>query len=249
MKFSIENIRTTPAGTKESHVERSHIEKQVEENLSRFCYEVLISEQEIGYGNFSFVYEDTNNSGICYKKFKPNAEKQMRNTAAQEMKFMEKVYGLDDEVKTPLPMGLAEVVIRNNESGALFLNKIIAMEQFKNSTRLEDVIEPKNQELKKDFPESFDLENFFSKLENFTEKMHSELSIYHGDLFSRNILIDNETGNPIVIDFGDAAFPPADDNYDAYGRRKILDQDYEDKDIKNIQTMKQDAQRYIDSIK
>ena len=32
--------------------------------------------------------------------------------------------------------------------------------------------------------------------------MHDETGIVHGDLFARNIMVDKETGNPRVIDFG-----------------------------------------------
>lgn len=250
MKFSIENIRTTKSKVEHPNeqLEKSLTVESIKENISHFCENVIIQEQEIGFGNYSFVYQDTKDNGMCYKKFKPNAEARMNNTVARELSFMEKVYGLDAEVKTPYPMGLAEVVIRNNENGTRFLNKIIAMEYFENSTRLEDVIEPKTEILKTDFPESFDKDIFFQKLNDYIEKMHNKLGIYHRDLFARNILINNTTGNPIVIDFGDAAFNPVDENYDAYGRRKYSGQEYEDKDLKNIKTMKEEVERYIDKL-
>lgn len=249
MKFSIENFKTTSSRIESNESKISNLEKDIEKNLSRFCYEVLVKDQEIGFGNFSYVYEDTHDNGICYKKYKPNAEARMRNTAYQEMGFMEKVYGLDKDVKTPYPLGLAEVVIKNNENGSLFLNKIIAMEHFEDATRLEDVIDPQSSEVARDFPESFDADSFFTKLTSFIEKMHMDLGIYHADLFSRNILIDNKTGNPIVIDFGDASYPSLDGTQDAYGRQISESFSYEDKDLKNIEIMKREVEKYIDKSK
>jgi serine/threonine protein kinase len=245
MKFSIEKINLT-LGKPESKSRESVITKEkIEENIRNFCNEVLISEQEIGYGNFSNVYADTRDNGFCYKKFKPNAESRMNITAKSEMNFMEEVYGLDDEVKTPFPIGFTDIVMKNKETQKLSLIKIITMEHFKDSTRLEDVLEPTSIKLKKDFPESFDIEIFFNKLKSFIIKMHEEKGVYHRDLFSRNILIDNKTGNPIILDFGDAAFQPVDENYDPYGRRVYDNKPFEDMDLQNIESLRLSTLRYL----
>lgn len=52
------------------------------------------------------------------------------------------------------------------------------------------------------FPQSFDYETFFDNLEDYISELHTNQKIIHGDLFARNIMIDNTTGNPYVIDFG-----------------------------------------------
>lgn len=250
MKFSLENINVYPNPKEKKEESKENREKtlgkdQIERNIKRFCFEVLVQEQEVGAGNFSHVYEDTKENGICYKKFRPGAEREMHITANMEMDFMSRVHGIDNEVKTPYPLGIAEVHMRNNETNRLSLTKVIAMEYFDNSTRLEDVIEPFKSEYRKEFPETFNVNIFFEKLEKFIKKMHSEVGVYHRDLFARNIMIDNETGNPIVLDFGDAARQPIDENYDPYGRRIYNDTPYKDKDLSNIQKMKEDVERYL----
>lgn len=251
MKFSIEKMSIAPntQEKKDSESIETLIGPEIiEKNITRFCKEVLVKDQEVGFGNYSNVYQDTRDNGLCYKKYKPGAEKRMNITASTEMGFMEKVYGLDSDVKTPYPLGLAEVVLKNQETGAMSLVKVLAMEHFANSTRLEDVLSPKSKDLKKDFPESFDPQVFFFKLTNFVHKMHNELSIYHRDLFSRNVLIDNETGDPILIDFGDAAMPPTDERFNAYGD-PTYGIEREDKDIKNIEKMYAEAIQVIDKNK
>ena len=252
MKFSIENLhiqKNKKEQSEENTYETPFQPEGIEENIQRFCHEVLIKDQEIGSGNFGWVYKDTQENGLCYKKLQPGAEMRMNITAHSEMKFLEAAHGTYEEVKTPYPIGLAEVIVKNEETGKKRLIKVIAMEYFENSTKLEDVIAPKTQELQKDFPESFSPENFFVKLEDFIHKLHTEKGIYHRDLYSRNVLIDNETGNPIVIDFGDASYNSVDEKYDAYGRPLYGNDDKDDLDLKNVATMKKAVLEYIDNFK
>jgi len=54
---------------------------------------------------------------------------------------------------------------------------------------------------REELPNTFNKEDFCAKLESYIYEMH-DLGIAHGDLFARNIMIDNETGLPRVIDFG-----------------------------------------------
>lgn len=244
MKFSIENV-SIKTNTKERSAEMILTPEDIEKNIERFCYEVLVKEQEVGSGNYGWVYKDIHENGLCYKKFQPGAEQRMNITAYTEMKFLEAAHGVDSDVKTPYPIGFAEVLLKN-EAEKKRVVKVIAMEYFDHSTKLEDVIEPRRAELKKDFPESFNAQVFFDKLEDFIVKLHEERGIYHRDLFSKNILIDNETGDPIVIDFGDASYPSVDEKYDAYGRPIYGNENKDDLDLKNVKTMKEKVNHYID---
>lgn len=250
MKFSLEHINVT-SNPKETVTEQKEgLEKtlgkeQIEANIQRFCFEVLVKDQEVGEGNFSHVYSDTKMNGLCYKKFKPTAEQRMHITAEMEMDFMAKAHGIDPEVKTPYPLGIAQVVIKNNETQNKKLIKVIAMEYFDDATRLEDIIEPHKAEYKKEFPDTFNSEDYFKKLTNFIEKLHNEKGIYHRDLKMRNIMIDNKTGNPIVLDFGDAARQPIDETYDPYGRKIYNDTPYADIDLANIQKIKDEVNKYL----
>lgn len=51
-------------------------------------------------------------------------------------------------------------------------------------------------------PEEFNKDRFLQSLGNFLEATHGEKRIYHGDLFPRNVMIQNETGDARVIDWG-----------------------------------------------
>ncbi len=55
-----------------------------------------------------------------------------------------------------------------------------------------------------DLPVNFDLASFRNDLVDFVQKIH-EAGIYHRDLHEGNIMIDKETGEIYVIDFGAAS--------------------------------------------
>lgn len=57
---------------------------------------------------------------------------------------------------------------------------------------------------KEDFPDDFDIDDFFDRLEGYIQDVHEQKKIAHGDLFARNIMLDRKTGRPVVIDFGRA---------------------------------------------
>jgi len=78
-------------------------------------------------------------------------------------------------------------------------NTAIVMEEL-NAVNLQLVI---NGE--KSLPANFNADDFCLKLETYIYEMH-DFGIAHGDLFARNVMIDNETGNPRVIDFGKAMY-------------------------------------------
>lgn len=74
---------------------------------------------------------------------------------------------------------------------------------------------------KKEMPEGFDIDSFFEKLEDFIDAMHKS-GVVHKDLDPRNIMVDNKTGDPRIIDFGRSLRVNKMDGEDEY----IKDLDY-----------------------
>lgn len=58
---------------------------------------------------------------------------------------------------------------------------------------------------KENLPENFDFDDFFDRLEAYTQSLHAKMKIAHCDLDAKNMMVDRKTGRPIVIDFGRAA--------------------------------------------
>ena len=71
-------------------------------------------------------------------------------------------------------------------------------------------------------PESFDASSFFEKLNEYLEIMHKN-DLYHRDLAPGNVMIDFQTGEPVIIDFGQAtshvAFDEDDPTDDPYVKK------------------------------
>lgn len=59
---------------------------------------------------------------------------------------------------------------------------------------------------KDSLPETFNHHAFFEALEKYITEMHDTYGIAHGDLEARNIMVDRETGEPRLIDFGRASW-------------------------------------------
>jgi serine/threonine protein kinase len=53
-------------------------------------------------------------------------------------------------------------------------------------------------------PERFNKDKFLQSLGDYLEEVHDQKKTYHGDLFPRNVMIHNETGDARVIDWGRA---------------------------------------------
>ena len=56
-------------------------------------------------------------------------------------------------------------------------------------------------------PEQFNKDKFLQSLGDYLEEVHDQKKIYHGDLFPRNVMVHNETGDARVIDWGRAGQP------------------------------------------
>lgn len=72
------------------------------------------------------------------------------------------------------------------------------------------------------FPEIFDPQEFCFDLEEYLYALHDIKDLGHGDLYARNLMIDNATGKPIVIDFGRSKFKHGDVKRDDLVRLKEI---------------------------
>jgi serine/threonine protein kinase len=111
-------------------------------------------------------------------------------TPSKEKVFLEKLKNLGAKVRVPK----VYVSYENGDAGYDFL-----MMESLPAVSIDDVLQGRAE-----LPKNFDLASFRDDLNDFVERMHSE-NIYHRDLHEGNIMIDKETCQPYVIDFGAAA--------------------------------------------
>ncbi|MCF6276860.1 MAG: hypothetical protein L3J07_03375 [Candidatus Magasanikbacteria bacterium] len=114
----------------------------------------------------------------------------------EEVEFMHKLKDfLSEGVHSP---NVAAYYV-GNEGAAIIMEKI-------NGLNLQFILLGKES-----LPEGFNIDNFFERLDGYLQDMHSEFGIAHGDIYARNIMIDIETGNPVLIDFGRSMYLKGDD--------------------------------------
>ena len=214
--------------------------KDVNERLSSLASEIFTKEREIGSGNFSYVFEDPE-TGACCKKIKPG-EKPLNNVH-QESGFLSDLRGLSEEVDVPMPLISLDAYTRSVDGRVSKCNLLI-MEKI-NGPSLEDVLNGRAE-----LPKSFNLDKYFSSLEKFfKETMHAK-GIYHRDIADRNLMIDEESGKPFVIDFGTSIYYSydgiSDGDKDPYGQ-VINDTDNppQDLDVERLRGVKESMEMYL----
>ena len=143
------------------------------------------------------IFEEKNS--ICLKMVDGVKTKKnnvfLKNTVNDEIEFLDKL----SDTKFLNSIGITKKIVpkpmfsrQDTRYGALFEEKIKGM-------TLEDLIK---DDLFDKLPKNFDWNVYFSKLEDIVAKLN-KAKIFHRDLHEGNIFID-ETGEPILVDFGDA---------------------------------------------
>jgi serine/threonine protein kinase len=111
-------------------------------------------------------------------------------------------------VKIPRPDAKLEIRGREEGEGYEIIDdmQVLLMETMKASS-VEDII---SRGLP--LPSGFNFDAFCQKVEAYLSEMHAD-KLYHRDLHAGNIMIDNETGDPVIIDFGRSAVSNEEEAY------------------------------------
>jgi serine/threonine protein kinase len=224
----------------ETHLDSAEFDKRVQ----KFCVEVLNKENKIDDGNFAnvFVQEDEY-PGLCFKKLKPLREP--KNSVHEEGKILDQIKnGVGGDVRTPMPYVSAEQFVKH-ENGRIIKRRLLVMERIDGIT-LRDIIEPVSSDKKQELPENFNIEDYFTKLRTFFTNLHDKYKIYHRDVNIGNLMIQSESLDPAVIDFGESFWGDSGETEDAYGRAIIDGVEREDIDLKKLADIEQQLLRYID---
>jgi serine/threonine protein kinase len=156
---------------------------------------------KLGEGMTAEVYFLDSNEEICLKILKTMEDIPYHIPLEKEMGFMSDLQGVDEKVRVPKPYLTADYSKMGDKEGMRFL----MMERL-NAVSIKDILDGKET-----LPEGFNITDFRNNILNFLEKIH-EKNIYHRDFHAGNIMIDKETGEYYVIDFGASTKGFGDDN-------------------------------------
>jgi serine/threonine protein kinase len=134
-------------------------------------------------------------AGMCMKVMEarhdsPNSNiMKLGNTLEQEARFLERIEHFSFAgARTPEYLGY----IRSKNFLAILMEELEAV-------NLQKVL---NGEAA--LPPSFSFDRFFDALEQYMDHLNTDFHAVHGDLEPRNVMIDIKSGNPRIIDFGNA---------------------------------------------
>lgn len=175
--------------------ETAHDFEKIQEEAIEILAQFEKDEFFIDEGGAGKVYELR--GGICMKVLlerheMPNSELyDLGNTVEEETKLQQQMARTKYEGSTRVPGTIAYLSgVYPGERSAILMERL-------NAVNLQHVINGTAQ-----LPENFDINGFFESLEDFVAHMHDVEHIAHMDLYARNIMVDNETGTPYIIDFG-----------------------------------------------
>jgi len=154
--------------------------------------------RKIGKGLSAEVHYYGENKKACVKIISDKTLDSTRkiNSSIEEADFQERAFDLIDDVEGVIvPKPYFEHEFKNETGDVTEELNVMCMERL-NAVSLEEILD-----YKKDLPTSFNFENFFNNLKKGITRLH-ENNIHHRDLRPGNVMVDLETGNPCIIDFG-----------------------------------------------
>jgi serine/threonine protein kinase len=173
---------------------------------NRKVIEKLLEEvkNKIGEGSTAYVFFLDSNEEICLKILKQEKDitADFHNSVEREVDIMNILNNLDDDVRIPRPYITAEYFKDEDDKDGI---KFIIMERIQGNS-IRDILEGNGS-----LPKDFSINIFREKISTYIEKMHKK-NIYHRDLSEANIMIDENTGDPYVIDFGASVESIGEDN-------------------------------------
>ena len=176
-----------------SHQENENViekEKQIEELAEKISELAINKENSIGKGATAEVFISKTNPTICYKIIHSNGEYDFRNSVHGEGNLLAKAHKISKSSGVKIPKPYYSIL---TPGGDHF--EVLVMERI-NGISIKDVLHGNL-----DVPIDFDFKDFVSKVEDFFSKLHLQ-KIYHRDAHWGNIMIENGTNTPCIIDFG-----------------------------------------------
>ena len=181
----------------------------------------------LGNGSVAEVFSLNSDQRVCVKVIMSNERYVEGNDVFQESKFLVALDGFEVEgVRTPR---LKNVLVHDDVTA-------ITMETL-DAANMTRVVEGRDS-----LPESFDFDDYFRRIEVYLRALHDK-GVYHNDFYLRNMMCDNTTGHPRVIDFGKSYF-----RLDLIGEHAHVHEDLlEKKDFAALEQARAKMRQWLDN--
>ncbi len=224
--------KETDALTENTPETKERITEEHIETLIRARIDLMLQKKEtlLGTGGTAEAHAHEENPLLCFKVTtersaygqnipEPNIiltsrdnrtpVERYHNGPEKEGNFLSELEGVDDSVIIPTPYAWA--TYEDEYETAEYFSKekihVLVMESL-DAITFKSILEGENE-----IPSGFNEETFFNNIRSFLNTMHQR-GIYHRDLHEGNIMIDNKTGKPCIIDFGRSAKGSESDVYE-----------------------------------
>ncbi len=163
---------------------------------------------------YSFVSPDVSTARICIKVMQHMEDSyhiaDRGNDPVAEFRLQSKVATLNQQgvTKYPRPLQLLDC---NDSFYAFIMEELPAM-------NLQNVLLGRDS-----VPEGFNVKDCMDKLYEYVDELH-EAGIIHNDLEARNVMLNVETGEPYIIDFGRSV--KLDDMEESLQAKRLRESDY-----------------------
>lgn len=192
-------------GKKKFEVITRFIERKDEPSILA-CLERLRSQAEVidqGENAEIWALEGHELSDLCVKKLKKTPKLSYRSLE-DEFKYQKDVNAIG--VRTPLDF----MIVKDTETQEEYL----IMERIYGVS----IAQVMGEFSRKPIPLSFEYDTFFAKLASDIKKLH-ENNIHHRDLHPGNVMIEEKTGNPVIVDWGTATIAFEGDEHEMYAEK------------------------------
>lgn len=176
-----------------NHQENPDIENDpiIRELIEKIA-ELAHSENSIGKGMTAEVFISKTNPNVCYKIIHNDGDYKFRHSVYDEGELLSQAEKIASSMGIRVPKPYYSILTKGKNGNEF---EVLMMERL-HASSIKDVIA---NDL--DVPADFNFQSFTSKVELFFSKLHDQ-NIYHRDAHGGNLMIEDETGTPCVIDFG-----------------------------------------------
>lgn len=144
----------------------------------------------LGKGATAKAFVSKTNPDVCYKIIYSDGDYNFRNTVHEEAELLARAHQISKSCKVKVPKPYYSIITQGDAP-----TESLVMERM-HATSIREILEGNL-----DVDPSFDFKEFVAQVEDFFAKLNAQ-NIFHRDAHWGNIMVEDGTNVPCIIDFG-----------------------------------------------